>query len=268
MAEIPRHFGRAAFGAHSSLYNQARPAYPGWIFDLLVAQNALYPDARTLEIGPGSGQATATLARLGAAPITLVEPDQRFAEHLDRLMDHAGNPCHRIQASFEQTELPPSSFDLIVVATAFHWLDPASRTAKLADLTRTGGHVALIWNVFQDLHRSDAFHEATKQVLEHLPQGPSGKPGDIPFVLDRESRQREFTEAGQFELTLFAEGHWTLQLDPAAVRILYQSFSNVSRLPAAEQSAVLDHLEQIAATEFEGTVARNMTTPLYLFKRR
>ena len=248
-------------------YHESRPPYPEWMFNLLVQQKALYPGTRTLEIGPGNGLATRKLVAFGASPVTLVEPDNRFAQLLESISDHDGEPCRIIHKPFEETQLPASSFDLVIVATSFHWLDPLTRVEKLAKLTRSGGAVALLWNVFQDLNLPDPFHEATKEMLAELSNSPSGKPDGMPFALDRRARESEFTANNDFELRMYAESYWKLVLKPRDVHSLYEGFSNISRLPLAERTDLLNRLESVAKSKFSGRVERNMTSPLYIFSR-
>ena len=71
--------GRVAFGKNVSGYDSSRPDYPDWVFDKLVEQGSLAQDAATLEIGSGNGLATKKLVQSGVSPLTLIEPDERFA---------------------------------------------------------------------------------------------------------------------------------------------------------------------------------------------
>ncbi len=45
---------------------------------------------------------------------------------------------------FEEWELPAEPFDLVVAATAFHWIDPNVRLRKAAAALRNGGALAVI----------------------------------------------------------------------------------------------------------------------------
>ncbi len=60
---------RALFDEDVALYERARPGYPNrWISDL-VEVAAIGPNTRVLEIGPGTGQATAAVIALGASVV-------------------------------------------------------------------------------------------------------------------------------------------------------------------------------------------------------
>ena len=56
---------RATFDTVAASYAGARPAYPGQLYDALVAATGIGPGSRLLEVGCGPGTATLPLARLG-----------------------------------------------------------------------------------------------------------------------------------------------------------------------------------------------------------
>ena len=256
--------GRVAFGKNVSGYDSSRPDYLDWVFDKLVEQGSLAQDAATLEIGSGNGLATTKLVQSGVSPLTLIEPDERFASLLTPLM---GDKDTLLTETFEDATLAFASFDLVFIATAYHWLDPATRISKLAQVTKCDGFVALLWNVFQNLSLEDPFHEATKGLLSNLSHSPSGKPDTMPFALDREAREREFSESELFRVFSYHESHWSLSLKPKEVRSLFEGFSQIARLPSVKREGLLDEFEAIATQQFSGLVERNMTTVLYVFQR-
>ena len=47
-----------------------------------------------------------------------------------------------VVSPFEEWPLPAKPFDLVVSATAFHWVDPEIRVVKAADALRPGGVLA------------------------------------------------------------------------------------------------------------------------------
>ena len=267
MNPMGEHEGRALFGRNAAAYDAARPPYPAWMFTLLTEEGALFPHATTLEVGAGNGLATRELVKVGVSPLTVLEPDERFGPLLRSVAEGAKDPVVIRHETFEDALFAPASFDLVVIATAFHWLNPQTRVEKLAQIVKPGGHVALLWNVFGDLTRPDPFHEATEELLGGLEASPSGAPDKLPFALDRAAREREFLRGGSFELALYAESHWPLVLNPEGVRALYEGFLSIARLPTDSREALLTALAHIAQTDFGGRVTRNMTTPLYLFRR-
>ena len=57
---------RRIFDEDARLYDRARPDYPAALFADLVELTGLAPGTRVIEIGPGTGQATRSLAATGA----------------------------------------------------------------------------------------------------------------------------------------------------------------------------------------------------------
>jgi protein-L-isoaspartate O-methyltransferase len=123
-----------------SWYDRARPGYPPSLVDELTWRAQLDTNSRVLEVGPGTGQLTVRPARIGC-PITAVELGSTLAAVARRnLMPF---PYARVEVSaFERWQLPQEPFDLVVSATAFHWIDPAVRVIKAADALKPRGMLA------------------------------------------------------------------------------------------------------------------------------
>jgi SAM-dependent methyltransferase len=260
-ASLERSFGKEAFGADPTNYHSARPPYPPATWDALVQRAGLRAGIDLLEIGAGTGLATLPLLARNPARLVAIEPDARLAAFLDK---SAADPrLTAIAETFEDAELRPGSFDLVVSATAFHWLDPVPALKRIGDLLRDDGVVALIWNDFGDAGRPDPFHEATAHLFEgHRVSTSGGGSGKPSFASDADARLADFAAAG-FAADEPQFLRWTLALDPEGVRALYATYSNVTALPALEQTRLLDGLFDIAATQFAGRVTRNMTTAIY-----
>ena len=257
--QIQLNEGRGLFGLNPQGYEDARPEYPLWIFEHLRERGALVAGTPTLEIGAGTGKATRRLLEYGANPLTIVEPDVRFAEMLGTAVATSPATCRVLQETFEEVVLSENQFDLIAAATAFHWIEPTSGLRKIKRLLKPGGFVALFWNVLGDSEKDDPFHDATHSLLSPLAVGPGE-----PFALDREARQADAKAAG-FEKTEYLESRWSHVLNTAQVGKLYESFSHFQRLDADTRAEVLDALMTIADTQFNGEVIRNVTSCLYLF---
>ncbi|MDX2934421.1 class I SAM-dependent methyltransferase [Streptomyces ipomoeae] len=133
---------RAIFNEAAELYDQARPRYPDSLVAELAARTGLGPGSCVLEIGPGTGQLTVPVAEFGC-DITAVELGPAMAEVARRNLRPF--PRARVEvAEFEQWPLPAEPFDVVMCATAFHWIDPAVRVAKVGRALRPGGTFALV----------------------------------------------------------------------------------------------------------------------------
>ncbi|MGH6992496.1 MAG: class I SAM-dependent methyltransferase [Caulobacteraceae bacterium] len=268
MPQIAKVEGRRAFGEDPECYDKARPDYPDWIFEVLAERCGLRPGARTLEIGPGTGKATRRLLAAGADPLVAIEPDARLAAFLAESC--ASSALAIINAPFEEAE-PEGPFDLVASATSFHWLEEDAALAKIARLLRSEGWWAAWWNVFGDPARRDPFHQATKELLKG-PWSPSqtdperrvGRP--IPPELDADERRAAIERTGAFEEIEHRRSAWTLKLSTDQMVRLYATFSPIALRP--DREAVLEGLATIAEEQFGGRIMRNMTTSLYIARRR
>ncbi|MBE7163109.1 MAG: methyltransferase domain-containing protein [Williamsia herbipolensis] len=151
---------RATFDEDALRYDRVRPTYPAAVFDEIDRRVAT-AGPRTLEIGCGTGQATVDLARRGHR-VVAVDVGSALADLARaRLADFP--QVEVVTADVERWEPERAGFDAVVCATAFHWLDPASRFGLATRLLRPGGLLALVQTVpvsgpsdafFVDVHRS------------------------------------------------------------------------------------------------------------------
>jgi SAM-dependent methyltransferase len=260
MEPFGRDEGRYVFGSVAAAYTAARPEYPDRVYEVLRERCGLGPSSRILEIGAGTGLATMRLAASGAT-IVAVEPDDALAGQLRARLGSVRG-VEVVIAAFEDVDLASSSFDLVAVATAFHWLDPERSLPKIAAALRPGGWLALWWNVFGDPDLPDAFHDATEPLLRDLVPSPSAGVARREFGLDVDARTRELSSYG-FQAVEYEAVRWLLQLDASQTRQLYSTFSNIARLQPVESEAVLDEIHRVAKLEFGDRVERRMVTPMF-----
>lgn len=132
---------RRTFNEVAALYDRIRPRYPSALFDDLIAFAGLPTHGRILEIGAGTGIATLPLAERGYE-ITAVELGAELADVAHRKLAAFSN-VSVVVSSFEDWPLPQEPFDLVLSATAFHWIDPDVRYRKAAKALRPDGALAV-----------------------------------------------------------------------------------------------------------------------------
>jgi SAM-dependent methyltransferase len=131
---------RRLFDDVADLYEATRPGYPAEIVDAVCTTAGLAPGAAVLEIGCGTGQLTRQLAERGYR-LTAIDLGASMVAAAER---NVADPAVRFEvSSFEEFD-GTGPFDLIVSATAFHWVDPSVAWVKTARLLRPGGWLALM----------------------------------------------------------------------------------------------------------------------------
>jgi len=132
---------RAAFDEIAELYATGRPPYPEVVIDDVVELAGFGPGSRIVEIGCGTGQATAALTERGI-DVTCVELGARLAEVARREL--APYPAVRVvNADVEHWRPEAAPYDGVAAFLAFHWVDPERRYALAAAMLRQGGALAI-----------------------------------------------------------------------------------------------------------------------------
>ncbi len=263
--DLPLSVGRIAFGGDPDGYARGRPPYPASVFEEMEKDRAL-SGAAIVEIGAGTGLATESLLRRGPARLLAIEPDARLAAYLRRGLSAHHSELAVSDASFEEADFAPESADLIVSATAFHWLDQPSALAKAMHVLKPGGCFAMFWNVFHDREQPDALHEASAPLWRLLPSSRSFQTPALPFALDAAGRLDDLRAAG-FTPVRSWFGRWQTEMETEAVLALTATFSQVTQAEPALRERFLGELEELMRTRFGGRVERRFTTALYLGRK-
>ena len=172
---------RETFESAAALYDAARPTYPEELFDDLVELAQLRPGGRLLEIGCATGKATRPLLSRGFS-VVCVELGAQLAERARTNLD--GLPVEINVAPFEAWE-GGGEFDLVFAATAWHWLDPATRYRKAHALLRPRGHLAF-WSALHAFPAGfDPFFAEIQEVYDAIGESfegefPPAPPEQVP----------------------------------------------------------------------------------------
>ena len=248
---------RDSFDEVPELYDRVRPGYPEAVFDYLVAVAGLGPRSRVLELGPGTGQATVTLARRGLA-VTAVELGAGLAGVLRRNV--AAFPAVEVvNAAFEEWE-PAHRFDAVVAATSWHWLDPAVRLHKIAGALRQGGAMA-VSSTHHVAGGDEGFFEAVQRCYETwMP----GTPGDLrqPEASDVPQADADELRRGDFAGVAVRRYERDLAYTTAEYRDLLLSYSGHRALDPAARQSLLGCIGELMDTRFGGRIAKRYLTEL------
>lgn len=156
-----------SFGTDAERYDRSRPHYPDALVERIVATS---PGPDFLDVGCGTGIASRQFQAAGRTVLG-VEPDARMAD----FARHRGLDVE--VARFEHWDPAGRTFDAVVAAQTWHWVDPVAGAAKAAQVLRDGGRLALFWNGFQPpADMIAAFSEVYRRVDTGLPFNPWAMP--------------------------------------------------------------------------------------------
>jgi trans-aconitate methyltransferase len=132
---------RRLFDQVAELYQETRQRYPTEVVDNMLATAGVRRGAAVLEIGCGTGQLTSALAGRDLHVVALDIGSAMVAATRRVLAD----PMVSVEVSSFEEYRAERPFDLIVSATAFHWVDPKVGWEKAAQLLGpTNGWLALL----------------------------------------------------------------------------------------------------------------------------
>ncbi|MFJ7152154.1 class I SAM-dependent methyltransferase [Streptomyces sp. NPDC100445] len=131
-----------SFDSAAARYAANRPSYPAALLDTLeeLAGRPL-SGARTVDVGAGTGIATALLRARGA-DVLAVEPGAGMAAEFRRALPHV--PL--VRGVGDALPVADAHADLLTYAQAWHWTDPARSVPEALRVLRPGGALALWWN--------------------------------------------------------------------------------------------------------------------------
>jgi ubiquinone/menaquinone biosynthesis C-methylase UbiE len=124
----------------ASSYDQARPAPPPVLLDLLTQQIRLPHPALVVDLGSGTGLSTAVWGERAERVIGIEPNADMRQEAIRKAADHpfAARIEYRAGGA-HQTGLPDECVDIVTAAQSFHWMEPTATLAEVARILRPGG---------------------------------------------------------------------------------------------------------------------------------
>ncbi len=259
-------FARArTFDAIAELYDSARPYYREELFDTLFAYAGIAPhDACILEVGPGTGHATESLARRGAE-ILGIELGENLATVARRKL--ASFPRVRIVSANFETWEPEGVFDIVFAATAWHWIDPKRRYELAARALKPGGVLAFTLATHAFPPDVDPFfidiHEAYKAIgMPWKGTFPPPPPEELPDQRD------EIVASGLFDDVKAMRWLWTTEYDADSHIALMSTASDHRLLEEAKREYLFSEMRRLTNARPGGRITKHELMSLHLARKR
>jgi SAM-dependent methyltransferase len=248
------------FDDAAETYETARPDYPDELFGDLVQLADLSPGEHLLEIGCATGKATRPLLERGFS-IVCLEPGPRLAAHAAANL--AGLPVEILVTPFESWDGSPGQFDLVYAATAWHWLDPATRYHRAHRLLRPGGHLAF-WSALHAFPPNfDPFFSEIQNVYDEIGEGHED--GWLSAPPDRAPDQvGEIEASGLFEHVTVRRYVWERRYTAQEYIDLLNTFSGHISMNLEKRAYLYDQIRERIEARADPRVRRHWYAILHV----
>lgn len=251
---------RGTFNRVADVYARHRPTYPPRMFDDLAELTGIRAGSRVLEIGCGPGQASLPLAERGYE-LVAVELGPRLAElAAARLAAHPSATV--VVADFDHWTPDRAGFDVIFSSTAFHWLDPATRYHRTADLLAPGGSLAVA-ATRHVMGGTERFFVDVQSCYRRYYPGAS----EPPPPADQVPHGTDPGAGGRYRQPVLRRYEWDVDYDTAAYLALLSTYSTTLELSPPAAAGLLRDIGRLIDGRYGGRVTKRYLVELRVAMR-
>lgn len=257
---------RALFDFVPERYDAFRPEYPDELVDDLVRATGFRKGKKGLEIGSGTGKLTRAIAQKGCE-ITGLELGSNLAAFANRTLEDFPR-AEVLNADFDSFDPAGERFDIAMAATAFHWLNPATRKQRISGLLNDNGFLCLI-----DTHHIDGgFNDFPARSQECYAQWDEAyEPG---FILPTPNTVALRLDSWENELadTFLTLASRTYRVDTEYTGDQYVSllgtYSGVLGMGSSRRSGFLGCIRDMIEDHYGGSIVRSFLFELFVAQKR
>jgi len=211
-----------SFGVAADVYERSRPPYPADAVAWLLPDHADH----VLDLGAGTGKLTRQLVD-GRRRVVAVEPLEQMRE-----TGRAAVPGVEFrEGTAEQIPLDDASVDVVLVAQAWHWVDPQRALPEVARVLAPGGRLGLLWN------DRDERVDWVRELGQIMHEGASViRDGDRPTIGAPFGPMQTFTV------------EWVHRIDPQTLLDMVTSRSYFITAPDERKATTLEAVQDLLET--------------------
>lgn len=255
---------RLGFNAVPEIYDRIRPGYPAALYDTFFALLPVRP--AIVEVGPGTGQATADLLRRGAR-VVAVEIGGDLAACLQRKLG-ANRGLEVVHASFEAAQLPHGAYDAVVSATAYHWIPAPTRLEKPIGVLKPNGILAVI-DTNQVASAIDrGYFDRVQPIYEQYGQARGKHQQLLTADTVVPAIYKELRASSLYCGVQLFRYSWDQHYTSREYGDLLRSYSGSQAMPEAQREGLIHDLCTIIDQEYGGQITRPLVITLTVAHKR
>jgi len=250
------------FDEVAQLYDDVRPQYPVELIEAIVEAAGIEKGSRALELGSGSGQATAMLLPYGGL-IDCIEPGEKLADIARRKFSE--QEVQIFNTRFEAWDLDGREYDLVFSATAFHWIPADVAYRKSAQALRAGGTIALFWNMHPTFPTQ--FDNALKALLQEEEPRLISTIYGMPHAQVLKEGLDELGASGLFEDITSLHFPWRQTYSSKEFTDLLRTYANFQALPAQKLNSIMSGIAETIDSDMKGVIELQYLSALHLGRK-
>ena len=188
------------FSGLASNYSAYRPSYCSSIRDAILAiAGKPSSDMQIADLGAGTGIWTRMMSDKQGISVSAVEPN--FDMLTQGELDSEGLPITWYQAPAEETGLGDNQFDLVTMASSFHWVDFEKGLSEISRISKPQGWFVALWNP-RVLDKDPLISKIENKVFELAPDINRKSSGRSNFT---ENLGHRFEQHEKIDKTMYME---------------------------------------------------------------
>ena len=245
---------KTTFNTAAVLYEDIRPCYPEELIRDVINLSELNNHARILEVGCGTGKATQSFAERGYEIVCLDIGADLIAVAKEKL---SGFPnVSFVEQAFEAWK-PEGKFDLIISATAFHWINPKVRYLKAFEVLKSNGFLAVFSN--QHVRKDEGFFAENQSLYDRY---------YLPLTADRPTHTTNFPGVEAFEDPIKRVYPWSQTYSSEQYIKLLSTYSDHIALPDENRNLLFEGITNLIETKYGGQVTKHYQAVLDFRERK
>ena len=234
---------KTTFNTAAVLYEDIRPGYPEELIQDIVELSGINDHSRILEVGCGTGKATQPFAERGYELVCLDIGADLIAVAQERLRKYPN--VSFVQQAFEAWK-PEGTFDLIISATAFHWIDPKVRYLKAFQVLKSNGFLAVFSN--QHVRKDEGFFAESQNLYDKY---------YAPMTTNRPTHATNFPGVEAFRSPIRRVYPWTQTYSSEQYIKLLGTYSGHIALPDENRHRLFEGIVDLIETKYSGQVTKH-----------
>jgi hypothetical protein len=170
-------------------------------------------------------------------------------------------------AAFEEWVAEPEPFDLVISATAFHWIPPEIGYPKAAQVLKASGALAIFSN--EHPPANTGFLADIQQVFQQVVPETWQEPEDRPTIqMSIAKTVATITATGLFEPVIVKTYPWSENYTTTEYLRLLNTYSPNRNLSESKRTRLFQDIANLIEGKYGGAITKPYLAVLYLARKR